>query len=186
MRFKLLAGLALIAALAPGCASPAPAPTATASTAAPVAVAGGTDLAWTQLTLALDEHALQILELAPERAADAKLKAFAAEVAAAHRDEAAELKRMLVEIQAPPGNPHEGHVMPGMVTPEALAAMRASSGAAFDALLTTSLREHLSQCLSLAKSEQKAGSQPAVKALAMAIEKDRGSALERLTALTPR
>lgn len=174
----------LVAVLAAGCATePAPSTASAASVVAPSAVAGGTDLAWTQLTLALDERALQVLDLAPQRAADPHLRTLAAEVATGHRDEIAKLRQLLRQTGAPSANPHEGHVMPGMVSPENLTLMAKSTGKAFDVLLASSLREHLNQCLHLAKSEQQAGSEPTVKAFAAAIETARRRDLDRLAAL---
>ncbi|GAA1652664.1 DUF305 domain-containing protein [Catellatospora bangladeshensis] len=151
----------------------------------PSAGAISTDVAWTQLMIALDERMLAALRLAPQRAGDAALGAFAAEVARQHDTEVAELRKALAKTGAPETNPHEGHDMPGMITQENLALLAAKSGAEFDTMLAASLRAHFEQCRMLAGSEQSAGSDPAVKALAATVESTRTAALSRLAAVTP-
>ncbi len=156
-----------------------------APAAVPSAGAISTDIAWTQLMIALDERMLAALRLAPQRAGDAALGAFAAEVARQHDTEVAELRQALAKTGAPETNPHEGHDMPGMITQENLALLAAKSGTEFDTMLAESLRAHFEQCRMLAGSEQSAGTDPAVKALAATVESTRTAALTRLATVAP-
>lgn len=173
-----------------GCGGASPAPVAPVAPVSPpvVAEAGAisTDVAWTQLMIALDQRMLAALELAPRRAADRELSAFAADVARRHEAEVVRLRELLQATGAPETNPHEGHDMPGMITKENLALLATKSGAAFDTMLADSLRAHFEQCRMLAGSEQSAGADPAVKALAAAVEATRQTDLDRLTTLTSR
>jgi hypothetical protein len=83
---------ALIALLlVPGCATgpgangQAPPTSAGASVAAPGF--GGTDLAWLQLSIAMDEALLPLLDLAPAHSDDPAVRAFAARVRATYESE---------------------------------------------------------------------------------------------------
>lgn len=178
-----------LALLLAGCGGADPGPSGATPTAAatPVVAEAGaisTDMAWTQLMIALDQRMLAALRLAPQRAADPELAAFAADVARRHDAEVARLRELLQAIGAPETNPHEGHDMPGMITNENLALLATKSGAEFDAMLATSLREHFKQCHMLAGSEQSAGADPAVKALAASVETTRQTDLDHLAKLT--
>lgn len=158
---------------------------ASGQAAVPSAGAISTDVAWTQLMIALDERMLAALRLAPQRVGDTALGTFAADVARQHDTEVAELRKALAKTGAPETNPHEGHDMPGMITKENLALLATKSGAEFDTMLAESLRAHFEQCRMLAGSEQSAGSDPAVKALAVTVASTRTAALTRLTAFAP-
>jgi uncharacterized protein (DUF305 family) len=63
--------------------------------------------------------------------------------------------------------------------------MRQAAGGAFDKLLVKAMSEHFNQCLLLAGSEQEAGSEPATKALAAAVQKTRRQDLDRLSRARP-
>ncbi|GIG10845.1 DUF305 domain-containing protein [Catellatospora coxensis] len=166
---------------------PAAAPTGGPAVSPPaVAEAGAisTDVAWTQLMIALDERMLAALRLAPQRTGDKDLGTFAADVARRHEAEVVRLRELLQATGMPESNPHEGHDMPGMITKENLALLAGRSGAEFDAMLADSLRAHFEQCRMLAGSEQSAGADPAVKALAASVETTRQADLDQLAALT--
>lgn len=175
---RVFAGPALLCLLA-ACSTPAAPASPLAGFTAPAVVAG-TDMAWAQLTIALNDRALQVLHLVPDRAADARLVTLAGELAAGHTDENVQLHAFLDRIGAPVENPHSGHEMPGMATAGELTSMSAARGAAFDQLFVSSLRKHLTQCHSLAGSMRRAGRLPDALALAAAIESTRRQALSRL------
>ena len=135
---------------------------------------GGTDLAWVEITIAMNEELLPLLELAPAHASDAGLRALAAEVKTGHEQELDVLRRLHDRAGLPAENPHKGMPMPGMVTPQQVTAAAAAEGAAFDTLLTRHLRAHLEQGVKLALSEQKAGVEPQTRALADRVIASRG------------
>lgn len=170
---------ALICLLAAACSAPA----AEHPAATPSEVALGTDMAWAQLTVALNDRALKTFSLVPERAGDARLVSLAGELATAHAEENARLNALLRQIGAPAENPHLSHDMPGMATAEEVASLSAARGVAFDRLFVESLRKHLTQCEHLAHSMLQAGRQPDALALAAAIESARKQALTLLGAV---
>ncbi|WIM93519.1 DUF305 domain-containing protein [Actinoplanes oblitus] len=141
---------------------------------------GGTDLAWLEINIAMDEELLPLLALAPANGASPALKDLAAQVTAFTEEELGTLRQLHDEARLPAENPHEGMPMPGMVTPSLLASATGTRGAGFDALLAKALREHLEQGKQLATSERSAGSESRTKALAARILKSRESALTKL------
>ncbi|RZT79110.1 DUF305 family protein family protein [Micromonospora violae] len=166
---------------------PATAPPATAAPTPP-GTAGSfnpTDIAWLQLTAAMAERLLPVLDLVPARTTDPAWRATAARVAATQRADLDRAHRLLAEAGAPTTNPHEGHDMPGMVTAEQLAALRGASGAPLHRLLAGHLRAHLTQSVRIAASEQQNGVQPATVALAAAVARNATANLARLNKLPP-
>jgi len=146
---------------ASACADPAPRPAA----ATPAAF-GGTDLAWIEVTIALDEQLLPLLALVPQRAGDPAVKALATTVAGFTGGELTALRTLHDSAGLPAKNPHEGMPMPGMVTASRLTTAATLSGAAFDRLAAETIRESLEQGRNLAESEQKHGVEARTRALA--------------------
>ncbi|MEU4645399.1 DUF305 domain-containing protein [Micromonospora sp. NPDC023814] len=180
---------ALVMAAGPvACAGPgpvAPAPVAPASTAAAVAVpaGSGTDVAWAQLTIALNERALVVLGLAAMRAGQPRLVELALDLEKAYREENSRLRDILARVGAPDDNPHAGHVMPGMADEATLQRLTTSSGVAFDRLLVDALVAHSDQCVRLAAAEERSGSDSAAVSLAATIAATRRTERQRLTAI---
>jgi uncharacterized protein (DUF305 family) len=159
-----------------------------AATAAPSAgqpgFFGGTDLAWVEINIAMNEQLLPLLALAPTKTSDADVKTYASQVDAFSGQELTTLRQLRDLAKLPTENPHEGMPMPGMVTPEQVVAAKAATGAAFDKLLLQHVRAHLEQGTSLAKSEEKAGVEPQTLALAKQVLTNRATALKQLDMLT--
>jgi uncharacterized protein (DUF305 family) len=174
--------LIIVALGAGGCDAgvPAPAPSAPAVSSAPAF--GGTDRAWVEITIAMTEELLPLLDLAPRRGADPELRRLAADIRAQHAAELAILYQLHAAAGLPAENPHRGMPMPGMVTPEQVAAAAATSGAAFDDLLRDHLRAHTEQIVRLSDSEQKSGAEPRTRALAARMLTDRRAYLPKLGA----
>jgi uncharacterized protein (DUF305 family) len=159
-------------------------PPAAASSPAPGSSGffGGTDLAWVEITIAMNEELLPLLDLAPTHSSDDGIRALAAEVRAGHEQELGTLRRLHDLAKLPSENPHKGMPMPGMVTPEQVTAAAAAQGAAFDKLLVRHLRAHFEQGMKLAESEAKAGVEPQTKSLAAQAMASRERLLARLSA----
>ncbi|MFC6019317.1 DUF305 domain-containing protein [Plantactinospora solaniradicis] len=141
-------------------------PTGTTSSSDPF---NGTDIAWLQLTVAMHERVLPMLDLVPAQTAEPALRRLAAQVRDTHRADLALSRKLLDRSRAPKTNPHEGHDMPGMVTAAELATLGTATDADFRRLFTHHLREHLEQATRVARAEQKSGADPATTALAAAI-----------------
>ncbi|MFB9360274.1 DUF305 domain-containing protein [Actinoplanes nipponensis] len=168
------------AACDPGPVATAPAAVASSPVPGRSGFFGGTDLAWVEITIAMDEQLLPLLALAPGRGADAGLRALAADVRAGHEQELTVLRALHDQAGLPAENPHEGMPMPGMVTPEQVTEAAAARGPAFDELLARHLRAHLEQGVRLAGSEQRAGVEPQTRTLAAQAVANRIRFLEKL------
>ncbi len=176
-----LTGL-LAAALGAGCGAPGPADVAAPPASATAATAGrtpaglsGTDTAWLYLAIAMDEAAVPLLDLAPTHSADAGVRRLAADLRAAHLEALAALRGLRDAAGLPAANPHAGHRMPGMVTPEQVQAAARARGAAFDALLREALLAHLDQSVRVAAGARAGGADAAVRAWAQRIAGDRAA-----------
>jgi uncharacterized protein (DUF305 family) len=161
-----------------GTATGAPSPAPPAVSSAPAF--GGTDRAWVEINIAMAEELLPLLDLAPTRSRDARVKELSAQVKALHERELAALYQLHDAAGLPAENPHKGMPMPGMVTPEQVAAAAAASGPTFDRLLREHLAEHVAQGLRLATSEQKSGVEPRTRALAAQMIADRTELSDRI------
>ena len=155
-----------------------------APSASQVGFFGGTDLAWVEINIAMNEQLLPLLALAPTKASSADVKSFVSQVDMVAEQELTTLRQLHDQAKLPSENPHEGMPMPGMVTPEQVAAARGATGAAFDKLVLQHVRAHLEQGTSLAKSETKAGVEPQTLALARQVLTNRAIALKQLETMT--
>ncbi|MFC8827229.1 DUF305 domain-containing protein [Streptomyces sp. NPDC057137] len=168
--------------------SPAkPTPVSTSSTSStptasgtPGTLSGATDAAWLQLMTPMNEGAVELLTMAADRTTDPGLRSWANDLAAAHRAELGRMRPLLKELGLPGTNVHEGHEMPGMVTPGDLAQARAAKGAAFEKVFVTQIREHLEHSARVSRSEVDAGSEAAAKKLAAALVEARRGELDGL------
>jgi uncharacterized protein (DUF305 family) len=172
---------ALVLTLAAGCDAGAPpeAPAAP-SRVESAQTFNGTDLAWIQLMLPMTEQLIPMLEIGSERAQAQPLRDLTTRLRDQHRAEAGELRALLTRTGLPDENPHEGHNMPGMVTPDEVTALAQAQGAAFDESLATALREYLAQVALVSGSESEVGTDTETTALATRIAADRQKDLAEL------
>ncbi|GAA3780647.1 hypothetical protein GCM10022225_81240 [Plantactinospora mayteni] len=195
------ATLLVVVLLAVGCAGPAatPAPVsgtptgaAPVTTGAPPTPAGtpspsgpfnGTDIAWLQLTVAMHERVLPLLDLVPERTAEPAVRRLAVRVRETHRADLDRSRRLLDRSGAPQTNPHEGHDMPGMVTATELTTLGTAPDAEFRRLFGEHLRAHLEQSVRVATAEQRSGADPDTTALAGAVARTGTGYLSQLAQL---
>jgi uncharacterized protein (DUF305 family) len=152
------------------------------ASAAPGAVAGfgGTDLAWIEINIAMDEQLLPLLTLVPKRTKTPATLAMGVQVKAFTEAELSILRQLHARAGLPAENPHEGMPMPGMVTAEQVTEAASLAGAAFDETVTKHVRAHLEQSESLARSEDKSGVEPQTRDLALQILRTRQVALSTL------
>jgi uncharacterized protein (DUF305 family) len=184
---KAIARLVLVALLAAaglaGCrnAQPGAQETPAATTATQF---GGTDLAWIQINIAMDEQLLPLLELVPQRSGSPGLQALALQVQAFTSAELSTLRSLRGQAGLPPANPHQGMAMPGMVTPQQVTDAQALTGKPFDADVIKVIRAHLEQSQNLAESEDKSGVEPQTRALALQVLRTRDAALTTAQSLS--
>src|SRR5690349_10255801 len=88
------------------------------------------DVAFVQMMIVHHTQAIEMAELAPERAGGTGLRALAARISAAQGPEITWLKRWLQDRKLPATDPgHDHSTMPGMQSPADLAALTAARGA---------------------------------------------------------
>jgi len=174
----LLLAAALLAAGA-GCAREA---SAVPDVARPASTFGGTDLAWIEINIAMNDQVLPLLALVPDRGDDPTLTELSAWVHASATTELTTLRRLHDLAGLPPENPHEGMLMPGLVPADAVARAAELSGPPFDQAVRDQLDTYLQQGRRLARGEQEAGTDPETRALATRAATTRDAALRRLAA----
>ncbi|WP_433350354.1 DUF305 domain-containing protein [Micromonospora sp. CA-111912] len=175
----LLVGLLLVAGpSATGCVAEPP---TGVPTPAATATFGGTDAAWIQLMIPMNEQALAALDLVPGRSADEGVREVAGRIAAGRRAELDDLRRLRGRAGLPAVNEHEGHDLPGMVIPADLVALRSLRGPAFDSAIGQTLREHVEQGARLADAERTNGSDAQTRGLAERVGRTRATELGWLT-----
>ncbi|MGK5678041.1 DUF305 domain-containing protein [Actinoplanes sp. URMC 104] len=191
---KALSRLLLVAVLGvAGCSTPG-----SGTTAAPAAQSsgqpsgqassaafGGTDLAWIEINIAMDEQLLPLLELAPKHTTDASTLALTAQVKTFTDAELSVLRQLHARAGLPAENPHEGMPMPGMVTPEQVTELTRLTGPAFDRTTTKLIKAHLEQSRNLARSEDSSGVEPQTRALALQILRSRQAVLSTMPSTAP-
>lgn len=176
----MVALIAAVAALSVPVALHVGRPAPSASPAPVPSLANGTDAAWLKLMIAMNESTVVLLDRAASRATDPRLATFAKELAAKHRDEIGVMRGITDRHAIVVTNEHDGHELPGIVTPADLARIEAQVGAEFDAAVRECLREHLEQGARLAGSEQRAGQDGETKAFAARVEQARQADLARM------
>ena len=179
--------LAAVLSLGAGCAADPPAaqtPPAVATGAASSDF-GGTDIAWVQLMIPMDEQLLPVLDLVRQRSADPALVGLAETLRSRYTSEIEQLKALRARAGLDASNPHAGHRMPGLVDADTLAAIGGAGGGEFERQVAECLRTHLGQLASLARSEVTNGTSAAVKDLARQVEASRTAGLAKLPAGSP-
>src|SRR5689334_5066336 len=162
-----------VAAVLAGCAqqraaAPPPAPQPASPPGAPAAF-GGTDAAWIELTIAMDEQVKPLLDLVPRHSSDRVLPALAGPVRDLVNIELPTLRLLPDEAGLPAQNPHAGMVMPGLVTADQVARAAALHGTEFDAYTAPIVEEYLAHGVELARSELRNGREPRTRALAATV-----------------
>lgn len=98
-------------------------------------------------------QALEMSALAPDRAADPRIRALAARIDAVQGPEIAVMEAWLArqERYVDGHGDHGAHAMPGMAAPAQLDALAATTGAAFDRLFVESMTAHHRGAISMAQ-----------------------------------
>ena len=141
---------------------------------------GGTDLAWLEITIAMDEQVLPLLQLVPGHSRDPGVQALGVQVQAVTEAELGPLRSLHDQAGLPATNPHEGMPMPGVVTIDVVNQATKLSGAKFDTLAVAQIKGYLEHGKDLAQSEQKSGVEAQTRALALNVIRTRTEALSSI------
>ncbi|MEU8363877.1 DUF305 domain-containing protein [Nonomuraea sp. NPDC048882] len=162
------------------------APAATTASAQPSATFNDADAMFAQMMIPHHEQAVEMAELAPERAADPEIKELAAKIKAAQDPEIQTMKGWLTEWgkAAPEGG--MGHDMPGVMSEEDMTKLKAAKGAEFDKLFAQQMIAHHNGAIEMARTEQSGGSNPEAKELAKIIETAQQAEVEQLQKILDR
>ncbi len=162
------------------------APAATTASAQPSATFNDADVMFAQMMIPHHEQAVEMAELAPERAADPEIKELAAKIKAAQDPEIQTMKGWLTEWgkAAPEGG--MGHDMPGVMSEEDMTKLKAAKGSEFDKLFAQQMIAHHNGAIEMARTEQSGGSNPEAKELAKTIETAQQAEVEQLQKILDR
>jgi uncharacterized protein (DUF305 family) len=152
-----------------------------ASTSTPNAASSftATDRAWIEITMAMDEQLVPLLDLVDSHTGSAAVRDLGEKADASTKSELSDLRRLHDQAGLPAENPHKGMEMPGMVSANQVAHAGALREADFDDYFKKCLRDHLAQTGRLALGEKSSGKEPQTVSLASRVlqEQDQLSAL---------
>ena len=201
----LAGGLIALSLTLTGCGgSTATAPADPAPAASTAAQAGAqfneADVTFAQLMIPHHREAVEMAELAADRAQNPEVKTLAEEIRAAQEPEINQLTGFLTAWGAEvPTTDSTGGMsgsgmsgmsdtpsmseMPGAMTPEGMEQLRNATGTAFDDMFLTSMIEHHRGAVTMAQREIDEGSDPGAKQLAEKIVADQNAEISRMQQL---
>lgn len=142
------------------------------------------DSTFVQMMIAHHGQAMTMAALAPERAADSKLKAFADRMRVAQKLEVDYFRTWLKDRGLPESDPaHDHATMPGMQTPAAIDQLTAARGAEFDRLFVTMMTAHHRGAQQMAGDVLRAGSDQRLNELANELAVEQVSEIRRMAEL---
>ncbi len=160
------------------------------------ACSGAADHNAADVTFATDmiphhQQAVQMAELATDRAASPEVLEVAEEIRGAQQPEIDTMSGWLEEWGEPVPDDMGGMDggsggmgdMPGMLTDEQLADLEAADGAAFDEMFLEAMIDHHTGAIQMAQTEQEDGASPDAIALAEEIERAQTEEIDRMREL---
>lgn len=195
--------LALSLALA-GCGDASTAPTAPAApppASSAAAQAGAqfneADVTFAQMMIPHHREAVEMADLATDRAETPEVKGLASQIRGAQEPEIDQLTGFLTawgaKVPADDGMAGMDHsnmggmsntpAMPGAMAPEQMQQLRNATGAEFDRMFLTMMIEHHQGAVSMAQQEVDQGSNPDAKQLAEKIVADQNAEIGRMREL---
>jgi uncharacterized protein (DUF305 family) len=145
------------------------------STTSTAAAFNDADVTFATQMIPHHQQAVQMAGMAGYQATTPAVKQLAAAIQAAQDPEIKQLSGWLTTWGKPvptPDHGHSGHEMPGMMTEEEMSDLGKAKGAMFDRMWTLMMIKHHQGAVTMAKTEQTAGKDPAAVALAKKIEAD--------------
>lgn len=195
-RTILGAVLAVLAMFATGCGSSDERTTAGSHTSAGAIVAtphNDADVAFARQMIPHHEQAVEMAELVDGRTSEPTVVDLAHRIREAQAPEIHTMTAWLTSWGAPltsgtttmPGMDHSGHDMPGGMTDEQMATLRAAKDVEFDRQWLTMMIVHHQGAVEMAKTELAAGDNTDAKALAQKIIDAQESEIREMQVLLP-
>ncbi|MFE5813998.1 DUF305 domain-containing protein [Streptomyces sp. NPDC056479] len=142
------------------------------------------DVAYARMMIQHHTQALEMTELAPDRAESAKVKKLAERIAAAQGPEIAAMKGWLkTHGKAEKSEGHEHGSMPGMATEAQLEKLRAARGKAFDQLFLTLMTTHHDGAITMATDVKGQGNNIRIEEMADEVVAQQTSEIARMRAM---
>jgi len=181
-KYLIGASAAAIVALTAGCGAGNDAGSdmtheTTAASTAPAATSAehnDADITFAQMMIPHHQQAVDMADLAAEKATDARVKTLAGKIQGAQAPEIEELTALLEawgtkpEATDMPGMDH-GSMGDGMMTDDQMTQLEGSTGTGFDTMWLQMMIEHHEGAVTMAKAELEQGKNPDAKALAQKI-----------------
>ncbi|WP_046502555.1 DUF305 domain-containing protein [Streptomyces odonnellii] len=159
------------------------------SASAPDTAHNAADTAFAQSMIPHHQQAVEMADLAATRASAAEVMTLAAEIKKAQDPEIKTLSGWLKgwgeQIPAA-GADHSGHGMAGMMGEDDMSALESASGAEFDTAFLKLMVKHHEGAVTMSKTEQSQGANPAAKDLAGRIVTAQSAEITRMNGLLDR
>ncbi|WP_305785963.1 DUF305 domain-containing protein [Symbioplanes lichenis] len=144
----------------------------------------GIDTLFVQMMIVHHTQALAMAELAPQRAADPELRAFADRIRTGQGLEIDYYRTWLRTRKLPEdATGHDHTTMAGMQSPEAMAALAAATGAGFDRMFVTMMTAHHQGALQMGNDVVKGGTDEQLREVAGEMLIEQGIEIQRMAAL---
>ncbi|MEX1655465.1 DUF305 domain-containing protein [Streptomyces pseudovenezuelae] len=139
------------------------------------------DVSYARMMIAHHAQAMELTELAPQRAASVKLKALAERISAAQGPEIDAMRAWLKEYgQSEKSDAHAHARMPGMATEAQLEKLRAAKGKAFDELFLTLMITHHEGAITMATDVKGQGNNIRIEEMADDVVAQQTSEINRM------
>jgi uncharacterized protein (DUF305 family) len=139
------------------------------------------DVSYARMMIAHHAQALELTELAPQRAQSAKLKALAERISASQGPEIEAMRAWLKEYgQSEKSDDHTHAAMPGMATEAQLKKLRAAKGKAFDELFLTLMITHHEGAITMATDVKGQGNNIRIEEMADDVVAQQTSEINRM------
>ncbi|QGK69021.1 DUF305 domain-containing protein [Allosaccharopolyspora coralli] len=142
-----------------------------------------TDQQFAQMMVPHHEQALELSELATSTSQNPQVRDLASRIAQAQGPEIGQMRAWLGEQQGQGGETPQQGGMSGMVSPEAMDALRQASGEEFDRLWIEAMIQHHEGAVEMAQTQLEEGSDPRMRGLAEQIVGAQEAELQELRSL---
>nr|MDT0657464.1 DUF305 domain-containing protein [Micromonospora sp. DSM 115978] len=146
------------------------------------------EVTFVQMMIPHHTQALRMSAMAPDRAADPRIRALAERVRVSQLPEIQRMRGWLTERDLDSGSPPAGHDhldMPGMQSEAALRDLATASGADFDRLFVAMMTDHHQGAIEMATGVLRVGVDVTVRELATSIATEQAAEIGRMRDLLP-